>query len=218
MTRFWREGHWRTGPYGDDHWVDGHWVDRGQWDRASYSLDSRVGAVYRPRLTFESFTRPTNCPVCGADVFFVECANGGRVFFNELGWPWDKHPCTDSERYISAPRSKPPKVTTTGCYRWQVEKWTAIRIEKVFREEPWYVLKCKQLPSEQLVRALVPNDPGDLHHVPAMLSEWSADHFATLSYLDDYGQARELAVCKYSEYCLLEPGAVRFPPISATPD
>jgi len=36
----------------------------------------------------------THCPVCSADVFFCECDNGGRVFFDTLAPTWKKHPCT----------------------------------------------------------------------------------------------------------------------------
>lgn len=41
------------------------------------------------------FCRPTNCPKCGDEVFFVRY-NGGSVWFDELGWPWPKHPCFGS--------------------------------------------------------------------------------------------------------------------------
>jgi hypothetical protein len=34
--------------------------------------------------------------VCGADVFFFQNEHGSRVFFDEIGPPWPKHPCTDS--------------------------------------------------------------------------------------------------------------------------
>ena len=37
-----------------------------------------------------------SCPVCGQKVFFFESPEGGRVFFDDLGDPWPKHPCTDS--------------------------------------------------------------------------------------------------------------------------
>jgi len=43
-----------------------------------------------------SFVNPNaSCPVCGALVFFYQSPDGGRVFFDELGPPWPKHPCTD---------------------------------------------------------------------------------------------------------------------------
>ena len=46
------------------------------------------------------------CPVCGISVFFFQSPDGGRVFFDELGPPWPKHPCTDadgSRRKVHAP-------------------------------------------------------------------------------------------------------------------
>lgn len=211
MTRFWREGHWRTGPYGSDHWVDGHWVERTDWDRSSYSSAPRHAFAYRPRLTYENFTRPTRCSYCGADVFFVE-HNGGRVFFNELCWPWEKHEClgpTITSRSVGSQSAPFQSVTPR---RWQQEGWIPIRIDRVFWEDAWCVLKCTQLENEQLVRLLIPIYPGYLRHAPAMLGKWSADGFATISYLDDNMDSQEIIVGKYSEFCLLEPEAVQFPP------
>lgn len=43
------------------------------------------------------------CPVCGQLVYFVRLENGGRVFFDELGPPWPKHPCTDNGHAVFAP-------------------------------------------------------------------------------------------------------------------
>lgn len=40
-------------------------------------------------------TPNARCPVCSDAVFFYELINGGRVYFDELGPPWPKHPCTD---------------------------------------------------------------------------------------------------------------------------
>ncbi len=34
------------------------------------------------------------CPVCQSRVFFYRSPDGGAVFFDELGPPWPKHPCT----------------------------------------------------------------------------------------------------------------------------
>jgi hypothetical protein len=48
------------------------------------------------RYRDDDFCRPTSCPVCGAAVFFVR-HNGGSVWFDELGPPWDKHACFDDE-------------------------------------------------------------------------------------------------------------------------
>ena len=51
-----------------------------------------------PRIlpAYESYVNPNaRCPVCGSAVFFYQSSDGGRVFFDELGPPWPKHPCTD---------------------------------------------------------------------------------------------------------------------------
>lgn len=38
------------------------------------------------------------CPVCSAPVFFYANAAGSRVYFDDLGPPWPKHPCTDNSQ------------------------------------------------------------------------------------------------------------------------
>jgi hypothetical protein len=48
----------------------------------------------------EPFTHPTVCPVCRAEIFFHTNGNGDVVFFDELGWPWPKHPHLTTEEGI----------------------------------------------------------------------------------------------------------------------
>ena len=64
-----------------------------------------------PRLRGLSETRPNaQCPVCGATVFFYAAPNGGRVYFDELGPPWPKHPCMDEPTDLDPlPRSVLPR-------------------------------------------------------------------------------------------------------------
>jgi hypothetical protein len=59
--------------------VDGH----------AWRIDRRpsAGAFVNPNAV---------CPVCGEPVFFYRSPEGGRVFFDALGPPWPKHPCTDN--------------------------------------------------------------------------------------------------------------------------
>lgn len=56
------------------------------------------GEVFEfPFVTYPSYVNPNaRCPVCGADVYFYQSPYGGRVFFDDLGPPWPKHPCTDN--------------------------------------------------------------------------------------------------------------------------
>lgn len=77
----------------------------GSWCSSSGGQGSHIGS--RPFRTIESYTNPNaSCPICGAAVFFYQSPNGGRVFFDNLGWPWPKHPCTDN------PASQRGKVTS----------------------------------------------------------------------------------------------------------
>jgi len=47
-----------------------------------------------------------SCPVCGKIVFFYQSPHGGRVFFDDLGWPWPKHPCTDNKKSVGKPKGR----------------------------------------------------------------------------------------------------------------
>lgn len=105
MTRFWREGFWRTSVYGVEHYVEGHWVERDDWERTGGS-HGLLTSYYEHRLreargwssaTARLVVPNASCPVCGADVFFYRNEHGSRVYFDELGPPWPKHPCTDNE-------------------------------------------------------------------------------------------------------------------------
>ena len=199
---------------GNTHWVEGHWVDRSEWDRAPSTATPQMAYIYRPRLTYETFNRPTKCRYCGEEVFFYKSPYGGMVFFNLLQPPWDKHDCIG---YGSTKKEYEP------TYKRQVmpaypplplQAWNSIRIEDVYREDSWYVLKCKQLKDERLLRVLVPSYPNCLQQVPAGLGEWSENGFAILSYIDDFGDEQRLTVCKYSDYCLSESVTVEFPSVN----
>jgi len=49
-----------------------------------------------PRRQAACFVQPNaHCPVCGARVYYYQNAYGSRVFFDDLGGDWPKHPCTD---------------------------------------------------------------------------------------------------------------------------
>lgn len=88
----------------------------------NYAVDWSYSAK---RRTYRSFVDPNAiCPVCGAGVFFYQSPNGGRVFFDALGRPWPKHPCTDNSESFSidpkpwrgAARQGPPSFSVDG---WQ---------------------------------------------------------------------------------------------------
>ncbi|MCB1131499.1 MAG: hypothetical protein KDN05_10250 [Verrucomicrobiae bacterium] len=55
---------------------------------------------------------PTTCPRCSANVFFIR-HNGGCAWFDQLGAPWEKHPCFVRE-----------SVTPTSWQNRMTEDWT----------------------------------------------------------------------------------------------
>jgi hypothetical protein len=103
MTRFWRSGFLRTNANGTTYRVAGHMVDRDDWDRQRsdnvatymYYAERLSSARARNGATTQYINPNADCPVCGAPVFFFQNTSGSRVYFDELGPPWPKHPCTD---------------------------------------------------------------------------------------------------------------------------
>jgi hypothetical protein len=100
MTRFWRDSYLRTNAYGTTSWVQGHWVERDDWYRSGRSdyrqhflqLFSNLSVT---AASASKYVVPNaRCPVCGRLVFFYQNAFGSKVYFDELGPPWQKHPCT----------------------------------------------------------------------------------------------------------------------------
>jgi hypothetical protein len=87
------------------------------------------------RASYESYTIPNaRCPVCGASVFFYQSPDGGRVFFDELGPPWPKHPCTD-HRSRPGPLSAVAVATLTSmgspAWAWKMDGWAPFLVAVV---------------------------------------------------------------------------------------
>ncbi|GGE60457.1 uncharacterized protein (DUF2384 family) [Paenalcaligenes hominis] len=88
---------WNHSPDCDCGW-GGVWhgsTNRGSW---LFNKTAKRELGYQ-EATVESvaggYTNPNAfCPVCGDAVYFYESPYGGRIFFDELGPPWPKHPCT----------------------------------------------------------------------------------------------------------------------------
>ena len=82
----------------------GHSGRRPQRSSIDYSF-----RIHRSQPSLESYTIPNaKCPVCGAAVFFHQSSDGGRVFLDELGPPWPKHPCTDNGGILTRLHSYEP--------------------------------------------------------------------------------------------------------------
>jgi len=85
--------------------------------------------------SYESYINPfAKCPVCGEPVFFYQATDGGRVFFDELGPPWPKHPCTDHagiRREIPIDRSL-RRSPNTGEPPWAREGWLPFFLDEAY--------------------------------------------------------------------------------------
>jgi hypothetical protein len=85
------------------HWVTEHFVNRDWWTAAEWEISRS------PKLA--AWVNPNaQCPVCGRPVYFFANSAGSRVFFDELGPPWPKHPCTDRGSHAPYQLSTPSPV------------------------------------------------------------------------------------------------------------
>jgi hypothetical protein len=85
-----------------------------------------IGWTEQSRGTVDSYVNPNaRCPECGAPVFFYRSPYDGRVYFDELGWPWPKHWCTDNSRG-KAPRGPAPGLVPKVEPAWRHEGWHPI--------------------------------------------------------------------------------------------
>jgi hypothetical protein len=79
---------------------------------------------YIPKIHhYESFVNPNaRCPVCGERVYFYQSPYGGKVFFDELGPPWTKHPCTTKNKAPNKPLETdiyPSKSPSWERFNWK---------------------------------------------------------------------------------------------------
>lgn len=150
------------------------------------------------RKDYESFVNPNaSCPACGESVFFYQSPSGGRVFFDELGPPWPKHPCTDNK---SSPRKLSNHERTISAekeYKWQKEGWNPFYIDVVGRLNK-YVVSLRGLSNSEEVILYI-NLPLLRHGSPMEISSDSVAHLSEIekgkkyriSYLSIYGFKKE---------------------------
>lgn len=147
MTRYWRDGFYRTSVLGNVHWVEGHEVDRFEWTVGVRGCrDEEALRINRAQAGgFARLVRPNaDCPVCGRPVFFYQNGFGSRVFFDDLGPPWPKHPCT-----VQVPaRQVGAAVITLSAERLRsqeqfdaIDRWSADDFDAAFAQRygspPW---------------------------------------------------------------------------------
>lgn len=144
--------------------------------------------------SYASFTIPNaTCPVCGVSVFFYQSPTGGRVFFDELGPPWPKHPCTDNPRLPVSrltPDSAPPRSRPT----WRREGWEPIRIRSSRMETNWHLIPVENLITRLHFDALV-DAPLIVHgEVCAFMKPWDANGWSEISFIELDGKVQATVI------------------------
>lgn len=95
--------------------TDGAYVSLARWPTGIPPVNGSAKSVTVPNA---------KCPVCGELVFYYCNEYGSSVFFDELGPPWPKHPCTS--RAASAQPVTLSANTTAICSRvpsWSRNGW-----------------------------------------------------------------------------------------------
>ena len=168
-----------------------------------------AGSWYLPPKfdTFESYTIPNaRCPVCGDSVFFYQSLYGGRVFFDSLGPPWPKHPCTIQQTSgvgrCLVPQSVPPSKP-----EWERSGWRPLIITRVHLEGQWWVVSAKIAETGEAIRLLVHGEPTLGVGAPAAFSGWNSKGEAMFTYLENRMQVVSASVIayKYADHFQADP-------------
>lgn len=152
MSIYSRRGHFRANKNGTVAWVRDHVVTR----RSPYATPQSEHSPYlrRPSLFTSDeparaalsiniwndrrHNRNAQCPVCGQNIYFYQNENGSAVFFDELGPPWPKHPCTVSNPL--PPTVASPFDSPTTSPSWQKNGWIPLRSAKLSQTGDEYEL------------------------------------------------------------------------------
>lgn len=176
------------------------------------------GSASRPRIqaakpipTYESLLIPNAvCPVCGASVYFYQSPFGGRVFFDDLGPPWPKHPCTSTE-FTSWRHQKPQKINLmVRKPQWKRDGWIPLHIKSVTREDEWWVVKAVRIDTRDFVRLLTFERLSLRPESLTFFSGWDSNQVGTLSGLSLVTPVTpfKCRVWSYSRYVYSSPTAL----------
>lgn len=141
--------------------------------------------------TYESFTVPNAaCPVCGSSVFFYQSPSGGRVFFDELGPPWPKHPCTDNST-IPVPRTSGKSGARRRPPAWQKSGWEPVEMKSSLMQGSWHLIPLQSLLSGKRFDVFSPTSFRAVGEICAFMRPWDANGWSEISYVNLNATARE---------------------------
>lgn len=141
--------------------------------------------------SYSSFTIPNaSCPVCGSSVYFYQSPSGGRVFFDELGPPWPKHPCTDNPsgnvRLLNVDRV----LATSGRHdapadaQWVRDGWEPINIRSSRMDGGWHAVPVSNLRTGLHFDALSVGLVKLTGEICAFMKPWDQNGWSVISYIN----------------------------------
>jgi hypothetical protein len=142
-----------------------------------------------------------HCPLCGAKIFFFQNEYGSRVYFDDLGPPWPKHPCMD-QFMLSTPRTEAVhERPTRRASAAPGGEWTMLRYIKMKFEDDWRVLYFEQEGREFPLRIL--NDcytqlPRDR---PVYMLGWDDNGYTVIEFLDEAFSTKRVLGWHYARWC-----------------
>jgi hypothetical protein len=210
MSRFGRSGHWRTNANGTTFYVREHMVYRDHWDIDALRQNHFGHSVYYAsdflrrnnvgRGKQGCFVNPNaKCPVCSMPVFFYSNSYGSKVYFDDLGPPWPKHPCTDNPtRHIADDNfwgaiSKRPKGLTLELIekaniagllhkkelgQRRIGDWTLLLVDEVIRDQNKNILKTIFLDSGTGEKKQITCFSDEPHFKDHDLLAWNGTYFS----------------------------------------
>jgi hypothetical protein len=133
------------------------WGGLGHKGRGSTGMKRHLSSSWPPGIppisaSIHSITIPNaKCPVCGESVFYYCNEHGSSVFFDELGPPWPKHPCTDNENQ-SSPRvlSIQETMGDNRLHKWKTDGWVPYQVETIAEiDKSTFKLSLRSLEAEK---------------------------------------------------------------------
>ncbi|MDD5139536.1 MAG: hypothetical protein PHY43_04650 [Verrucomicrobiales bacterium] len=135
--------------------------------------------------TLSAIVNPNaRCPVCDAPVYYYRSPFNGRVFFDSLGWPWPKHPCTDNGRTVrrNHPAISGNQTELDLAHKWKEGGWIPIMFIRFGKpdEKGLRDLVVREVGKSSLHLLDVSNIPNEVEHDPAFIratpdNEWEID-------------------------------------------
>ncbi len=141
-------------------------------EHQSFTISLAIGFTAK---NYDSFTVPNaRCPKCDARVFFYSSPDGGKVYFDDLGPPWPKHPCMDQ----TSTRAFTVRETTAREHpAWIREGWEPVRFQnKSIKKGKEPVLAAiQELRTGFVKTAFFPSLPTDIDFLPCLMKRSPPD-------------------------------------------